>query len=115
MKKLILFFLFFPLLAQAAFLNTTYDANRITINIGTNTDGHAVLFMKGRYNVTGTAAANFCILIDPLKLSTMQGAGDTTLYNLLWNTPSCADTDNAPPCIPSGAVVYLQDHPWCLQ
>jgi len=116
MRILLLAFLFaLSPLIHAGLLNTTYDASKITINVGTdNTDGHAVIYMKGRYNVTSTAAANFCIVVDPLKLSTMKGFGNMTLYNLLWRIPACADTDNVSPCIPVGAVVYLnQDNPWC--
>jgi hypothetical protein len=119
MKKLLIALLCLlpSYLTHAGLLNTTYDASQVTVNVGTNnSDGHAVLYMKGRYNVTSTAKVKFCIVIDPLILSTMQGFGDLTLYRLLWFTPSCTDTDNVPPCIPSGAIGYLSaDHPWCLQ
>ena len=112
MKKL--FLLLFLSVPVHAGLVTTYDTNRITVNIGSdNLDGHAVLYVKGSFKLLDTTpASKFCVLIDPLKLSTTQGFGDTTLYNLIWYTPACSATGNIPPCLPDGAVTMLNDL-WC--
>ena len=113
MRILFLLLLSFP--AYAGIFNTTYDTNKITINIGTTVSGYAVLYMKGKHRLfNDSPLTEFCVLIDPVKLSTMQGMGNTSLNTLIWFTPSCADTGNAPPCLPVGAVVNLDmNSTWC--
>lgn len=112
----ILFLLLFLPLSAFAFLNTSDDTGRITVNVGTNINGYAVFYIKGKHKLTNDSNTYvpYCVLIDPVKLSTMQGVSDMSLYNLLWFMPSCSESSS--PCVPIGAIIQLSpDNPWCLR
>ena len=114
--RFLIILLFMPLTAFA-FLNTTDDTARITVNVGADRiDGHTIFYLKGKHKLTNDSNSYvpYCIVIDPIKLATMQRIPNTTLYSLLWFTPSCSDTGGQPPCLPTGAIVNLDSsNPWC--
>ena len=95
-------------------LVTTFDASRITVNMGAdNIDGHAVLYMKGHYRVTdATPLSKFCLTLDLKKLSAAQRFENMSFYNLIWYTPACSEVEGTSPCLPDGAVTFINEQ-WC--